>query len=220
LISEATADTFGGMPQLIDTIIEEISSNPISTCAIEASRLMMRLSRYLRPPHESHQNLFTALRRMVTIQSFDIALWTARSFIEQSLNLSCSFFMVRNREIIESLCILAKSRFYKIRAAAVSAIANLAQVVPNARKLSSYRCVVNILTLSLNRSQDDSESDDEIRFAIQAILLVANHHSASSRIAQHDGIIQSLCRYGTSSDGDIELKRAAFHGILMLAPSM
>jgi hypothetical protein len=182
--------------------------------------MILRLSRYLRPRHESHQNLLIALRRMATIQSFDVSLWTARSFIEQSLNLSCSFFMVRHREIMESLCRLAKSRFCKIRATALSAITNLAQVVPNARKLSSYKSIVNVLTLSLNRTQDDNESENEIRYAIQAMLLIAHHHSASSRTSQNIEIIQSLSRYGTSSDGDIELKRAAFHGILMLAPSI
>ena len=220
LVSESTADALGLVSNLMEQLADIGSSSPATACSVIASKAIKRLSCYVRTRHSSHQTLCDALVRMTKSPSFDVALWTARAFIEQSLNASNSFFMVRCEFTIGGILCLAMSKHSRVRSSAVEAIANLSQEAANARWLSTHASVVQTLIECIDRAHENWASENEQREAVRAILLIANHASASKRLAKHQGLIQALSRYGTSVDGDVELKRAALHGVLMLAPSM
>lgn len=220
LVSESSADAIGRVSNLMEQLADIGSSSPATDCSVIASRAIKRLSCYMRTRHSSHQTLCDALVRMSKSSSIDVSLWTARAYIEQSLNASNSFFMVRSESTIESLLSLAKSKNSRVRCSAFEAIANLSQEAANARRISTHDAVVQTLIECINRGNESGVSESEQREAVRSILLIANHSSGSKRVAKHQGLIQALSRYGTSVDGDVELKRAALYGVLMLAPSM
>lgn len=220
LVSESTADALGYVSNLMEQLADIGSSSPATGCSVIASKAIKRLSCYMRTRHGSHETLCDALVRMAKSPSFDVSLWTARAYIEQSLNPSNSFVMVRCESTIRGILCLAKSKHSRVRSSAVEAIANLSQEAANASRLSMHESVVQTLIESINGDHKSGASENERREAVRAILLIANHASASRRLAKHQGLIQALSRYGTSEDGDVELKQAALHGVLMLAPSM
>ena len=220
MVSESTANVIGNATNLLEQLGDIGSSSPATDCSIVASKAIKRLSTYMQTRHKGHQTLCEALVRMSKSPGFDVSLWTARAYIGQSLNVSSSFFMVRSESAIAGLLSLARSKHGRVRASAVEAIANLVQEPANARRLSTNEAVVNTLIYNIDAKGDTGGTENARRQAVRAILLIANHRSASKRAAKQRGLIQSLSRYGTSVDGDIELKRAALHGVLVLAPSM
>jgi hypothetical protein len=220
LVSESSADAIGSVSSLMEQLADIGSSSPATDCSVIASKAIKRLSCYMRTRHSSHQTLCDALEKMSKSTSIDVSLWTARAYIEQSLNASNSFFMVRSESTIEGILRLAMSKNSRVRSSAFEAIANLSQEAANARRVSMHDSVVQTLILCINRGNESGVLESEQREAVRAILLIANHASASKRVAKHQGLIQALSRYGTSVDGDVELKRAALYGVLMLAPSM
>lgn len=58
------------------------------------------------------------------------------------------------------------------------------------------------------------------RNAVLAILHLANHQKSKKMVAKQHNIVASLSRYGVSQDDDTELKSAALHGVIWLAPHM
>mmetsp|Transcript_26358 Transcript_26358/g.55091 ORF Transcript_26358/g.55091 Transcript_26358/m.55091 type:complete len:424 (-) Transcript_26358:760-2031(-) len=54
------------------------------------------------------------------------------------------------------------------------------------------------------------------RLSVQGILSLASQEVAKERIAKHHDCVSTLATFGVSDDGDIELKQAALHGVIML----
>jgi hypothetical protein len=220
LISASTAEAIGNVSTLMEQLGDLGSSSPPTDCSVLAAKAIKRLSTYMCTRHKGHQPLCDALVRMSKSPDCDVCLWTARAYVEQSLSASHSFFMVRSEAAIGGLLLLATCKHRRVRNSAIEALANLSQEPANARRLSAHESLVDILVKCVNRKDSTYGSDVERREAVRAILLIANHSSSTKRLAQHHGIIESLSRYGTSVDGDVELKRAALHCVLVLAPSI
>lgn len=219
LISASTAETIGNATTLMEQLGDLGSSSPPTDCSAVAAKAIKRLSTYMCTRHKGHQPLCDALVTMSKSPGFDVCLWTARAYVEQSLSASNSFVMVRSEEAIGGLIFLATSKHWRVRNAAIEALANLSQEPANARRLSAHDSLIYTLVKCVNGKDTSHGSEVERREAVRAILLISNH-SSSKRLAKHHGIIESLSRYGTSVDGDVELKRAALHCVLVLAPSM
>jgi hypothetical protein len=100
----------------------------------------------------------------------------------------------------------------------LEAAVNLSENRSNAKKIASS----NYLIAALVKCIDDQTCNNEIilrRHAIRAILSLVSHRSGSKRIAKHLGLVAALSRYGISAqDNDVELKRAALHGVILLSP--
>jgi hypothetical protein len=220
LVCETTASAIGSIPNMFEQLAQVASSSPATNHSAIAAKAIKRLSLYIKTHHKCHQSFCDALVRMSRCPTLDVSLWTARAYVEQSLKVSSSFILVRSETNIDGLLALARSKHTRVRASAVEAIANLAQEAANAKRLSTHGAVFDILITSIEAICDDDGSEDVRREAVRAILLMANHRTASKRVAKYCGLIRSLSAYGTSIDGDVDLKRAALHGVLVLAPSM
>jgi hypothetical protein len=186
-----------------------------------ASKILKRISTHIHTRHERHQAFCDALRIACESSDGNVSLWIARAYVEQSLHATNSFFILRSESTFNGLLILVRSKQGKVRATATEALANLAQECANARRLSNNEKALSLLVETLCAWNDENDDTSKAqREAVRAILLMTNHGQASKRVAKHVGLVQALARYGTSVDGDIELKRAALHGVLVLATSM
>jgi len=112
---------------------------------------------------------------------------------------------------------LAACDHIDVRAATFEALANLAQEPANARRISTNTVILELLVRTVHESHD-IESEEARRQAVRAVLLMASNHSSTKRVAKHLGLVSCLSRYGTSDDGDFELKQAALNGVVFLAP--
>jgi hypothetical protein len=221
LVCETTARAIGSIPNIFEQLAEAASSSPATNHSSVAAKAIKRLSLYIKIHHKCHQSFCDALVSMSRCPTLDVSLWTVRAYVEQSLEISSSFILVRSESNINGLLALARSKHARVRAFAVEAIANLAQEAANAKRLSTHGAVFDILITSIEATCDDDDGSEDVRReAVRAILLMANHRTASKRVAKYCGLIRSLSTYGTSIDGDVDLKRAALHGVLVLAPAM
>lgn len=66
----------------------------------------------------------------------------------------------------------------------------------------------------------EASNGEARRNAIGVILSLATHRTTFRRIAKEQGLVASLSMYGSSEDEDVEMKRAAIEGVLLLTPSM
>lgn len=220
LVCETTANAIGNIPDIFEQLADIAVSQPSTFHSAIAAKGIKRLSVYIQTRHKSHHDFCDSLVRMSACSGLDVCLWTARAYVEQTLRVSSSFILVRSDSNIAGLLALARSKHIRVRVSAVEAIANLAQEAANAKRLSTNDAVFDILIKSINETEEDDGGECVRREAVRAILLMANHRAASKRVAKQSGLIRSLSQYGTSIDGDVDLKRAALHGVLVLAPSM
>jgi hypothetical protein len=126
--------------------------------------------------------------------------------------------MVRIHQVVQTLTQLARDDNVDVQAAAVEALQNLAADTTNVKRLAMDSDLLEVFV-------SNAEGSGEIlaaarRHAVQALLSLASHRSTKRRIAKQYGLVASLSRYAMSEDNDDELKRAAIHGVILLAPLM
>lgn len=143
--------------------------------------------------------------------------WTAKAFLDQSALSSSNFYITRDPEALDALAQLTTCCYSDVKTCALEAVVNLTNDALNAKKLALNTRLLQALVSSIENHMD---SDDAFvrRHAVRAILSLASHRSSTRRLAKQFGLVSSLSRYGISQDNDVELKRAALHGVLLLAP--
>ena len=216
LICVKTAPHFMAYSGLLKELAKVAISSPSEHIKSLAARSIKRLSTHIHPRHNSHKELFEALNIMSFAKERLVGMWTARSLVEQSLLAGSSFLMVRTPVMMGIFVRLAASKYTDIKAATFEALANLSQEPANARRISMNGDILELLIHTI-RGENNLESESS-RQAVRAVLLMASNRSSTKRIAKHLGLVSCLSRYGTSADEDCELKQAALHGVVVLAP--
>ena len=126
-----------------------------------------------------------------------------------------SFFMARVRQIMSTVITLARDVNLAVKANAMEALQNLATNRVNVRRLAANSDLLELFVQNVVGGGVAVR-----RHAVQGLLSLAIHRSTKQRVAKQQGLVESLSRYGISEDDDVELKRAAIHGVLLLAPLM
>ena len=176
-----------------------------------------------------------------------VLCWAARGMARQSLKRENRPVMAKFRGLVGSLLYLAQreSANREISISALEALGALAMHGRSARSIAGNFIVLRALVdMSSSSSAEEGDGDEDgspncreeeddgdgdamgwtahsptrRKLAIKAILSLATHGSISERIARERGLVASLSRYGSSDDHDVELRRAATHGVLLLAP--
>ena len=217
LVNRETAPIIGSHPGLIDCLGDTASSKGPDSIAALAAQSIKRLSAYVRVRDRCHDGLLQAMVQMSGCEQKAILIWTAKAFLEQSALPGNGFYIVRATDTLNSLANLAASCHPGVKCYALEALANLAAPAANAKKLASNNSILDALVTSIG---DLSKSENALprRHAVRAILFLASHRSSTKRMAKQLGLVSSLSRYGISQDHDVELRRAALHGVLILAP--
>ena len=94
----------------------------------------------------------------------------------------------------------------------------------NIKRLALNPLILDALVNCAEQADEDDSDNNSIaqarRFAIQGILRLSSHRKYKRRLAKHFDLVKCLSTYAISHDEDKELKTAAIHGVLMLAPLM
>lgn len=218
LISRDTYKLIGLQQDLISTLVTISTSKKDSDAiaAVAAAQSIRRLATYAQVKDRFYEDLLRAMTQMSrSIRTKTVAPWAAKAFLDQSLLVSSSFYIVRDQDSMESIAELITSPHRQVKEPALEAVVNLTEKRSNAKKLASSHYLVTKLVDIV-----DGEKDAILRrHAVRAILSLVSHSSSTRRIAKHLGLVPALSRYGiTALDDDVELKRAALHGVLILAP--
>lgn len=187
--------------------------------SVLAAHALKRLASYITVHHKAHPDLLLALNSLTTTQNSRIRFWAVKGLYEQSKSSSGRFFMARTSDVLRVLTLLAISDPNEsVKLTATAALLALASDPANARRLAGCSAILEAFVENAKHIEKCRTSS---RLAIQAILSLASHMTANKqRIAKTLGLVESLSIYGVSQDTDNELKRAALHGVIILAPLM
>lgn len=215
-----TARHMGKHPGLLARLSSIACNLETRYVAEAAAQTIKRLASYIPVKDRSHELLLDALCRASQSTDHRVRRWVAKAFVEQSKLAGSSFYIVRNPQVTCILSELAKDLNSKVRAITLECIEKLTSDTSNAKRLAGDANVLDAITENASEPGNCEAAVDARRFAVQALLCLASHHSANSKLAKHLGTVESLSKYGVSTDNDVELKRAALHGVILLAPLM
>lgn len=214
-----TASALGNQEGVIDTIAA-LANEPDSYLAEKAAQTLKRFSTHISVSHNAHPALFDAILFLSrTTKHSRVKLWMAKAFLEQARLSVSSFVLVRSPEALQQLCKLARNKSVDIQLPAIEALRALCASFSNMKRIATNSAILETLVQVVERSNGGDEKELMVaRQAILAILNLIDHRSARRRAAKHAGVVASLSHYGMSSDDDEELKIAALHGVVLLAP--
>ena len=203
------------------SLMTSVAASPsIQKGSIIASQIIKRIATYIPASHPCHSALVDSILTLSSSNSHRIRLWAAKSFVAQSLIPGSSFFMMRIHQIVKALAQLAQDSYPAVRASAVEAVQNLAADTANLTRLAMETEVLEVVVRIAEEIEGEEAAVIARRQAVQVLLRLANHPSTKRRIAKQRGLVESLSKFGMSHDSDVELKRAAIHGVILLAPLM
>jgi hypothetical protein len=219
LISRDTFKIIGSQEGLVDTMAA-LSTSPKESdeTAGLAAQCIKRLATYVQVKDKCHEELLRAIIQMSHCERKSVQLWGAKAFLGLSALSSNSFYIVRDQDAMESVAHLIQCPHREVKEPALEAVVNLSENRSSAKKLVSSNSLVAALVSTIDERTD---YDNEMlrRHAVRAILSLVSHRSSTKRIAKHLGLVAALSRYGIAAqDNDVELKRAALHGVILLAP--
>jgi hypothetical protein len=193
---------------------DSLSGNEASICAAQA---LKRVASYVSVRSKDHPKLLDAMTSLASAKNSQIRFWAAKGLFEQSKSSTGRFYIARTCDVLKTLIQLAKADPCKsVKVIATEALLTLATDTANAKRLASSS---EVLETFAETAKQANECESYVRSAIQAILSLASHKTANKqRVAKTLGLVESLSSYGVSHDTDNELKRAALHCVIILAP--
>mmetsp|Transcript_27813 Transcript_27813/g.64421 ORF Transcript_27813/g.64421 Transcript_27813/m.64421 type:complete len:526 (-) Transcript_27813:1996-3573(-) len=215
---QPTSKTIGNQDEILVTLADLGSTNPSHSIATAAAHIIKNLSVHVGMSDPCHQELMDSLLKVAGSTRFGALMWAAKGLVQQTLQAGSSFYMVRAPKVMDTILRLCNSKHARVKAVALQAVANLAQECSNARILAANGRILCTLVDNVEGDKDGN-NEEARREAVRATLNLASHQSSSGRAAKQMGLMPSLSRYGTSDDDDIDLKRAALHAVVVLAPS-
>jgi hypothetical protein len=192
--------------------------DPDSTKVLAAHSLK-RLACYTSVCDKYHPDLLDALTTVANSGDRRIRMWAVKGIREQSLSSTGRFYIARSPDMLAVLVGLARNDCCRqVRFQATEALLTLASDSSNAKRMVNSSDVLETLVENADQAKSYPASG---RSSIQAILALACHRTANKqRVAKTFGLVESLCSYGVSRDDDNELKKAALHCVIVLAPLM
>jgi hypothetical protein len=188
-----------------------------NTCAIVAARLIKRLASYVSVRDLGHAELIDAIVELTASEHAQIRLLAAKSFFQQSCEVTNRFLLARSPNAMKVIITLTgDSGSDAVRAVASEALFKFAS---NYKHLAYDSRLLPTLVKNLEKLDFGNEwSAQAARCSVQAILTLAEHRSARERIAKQLGLLANLSKYAMSGDTDVELKKDALRGVIVLVP--
>lgn len=220
LICRESYKSVGLSDGLIDTIAGISTSHRESEeIATLAAQCIKRLATYVQVKDKCHEKLLQAIIEMSHCERKNVKLWAAKALLDQSAVSSNSFYIVRDEEAMKSVAGLIDCATRDVKEPALEIMVNLSENRASAKKLASNNNLMASLVRTIDEHTDCKDTMILRQHAVKAILSLVSHKSSTKRIAKHYGLVAALSRYGiTAQDNDVELKRAALHGVIILAP--
>jgi hypothetical protein len=182
----------------------------------DGAMAIKKLSTYIKVGDCCHRELLQVLVQMSSAKAHSAVLWTAKAFAQQSKLPENRIRMVKHSNLLDTLVQLCRRTCMDVRTSALECVCNLAEDNVAAKYIVAKS---DLLRLIVENASCDAENKAR-QNAVSAILCLASHRSAKivTRVAKQRGLVASLSMYGTSCDTDVELKRVALHGVVLLAP--
>lgn len=222
LISRETVKSIAFQEGLIDVVALMATSpkdeQPDEVASL-AAQCIKRLAAYVQVKDKCHEGLLRAIIQMSHCEKKTVKHWAANAFLAHSAMSSNSFYIVRDQDALKSLAYLIGCPQREVKEPALETMVNLSENRSSAKKLAANNDLMAALVKCIDEQHGDFDNTILRRHAVRAILSLVSHRSSTKRIAKHLGLVAALSRYGiASSDTDVELKRAALHGVIILAP--
>jgi len=187
---------------------------------VAAAQSLKRLATYITIGESCYQALLDALMSIAASTDANVRFWAAKAFVEQTKMSTNGFYVARMARVMQTITNLAQDASPSVKACAIEALLNLAADTANAKRLAMSAEVLRAFVANATGDGDCEASNKAKRDSVQAILTLASHKSSKGRVAKQIGLVATLSKYGVSLDVDSELRNAALHGVIVLAPLM
>lgn len=204
---------------LIDVLTSIASDKSCEKSKLLAAQAIKRLASQALVNSKGNGKLLEAIISLLSSKDYRVRHWGIRAVFEQSQNAACNFYIMRTSHVVKILANLVMDENPSVKSTAVSVILKLASNPLNPRILGKNRVLLDALSCCAVE-QSGQVCDTTRRNAIQTMLHLASHQKSKMIVAKHRNMVTSLSKYGVSQDNDAELKRAALHGVIWLAPHM
>ena len=216
-----------------ETSVKKLASYPgtidrLSSFAMEAdvsigimsAKILKRMASYVSIREKGHNELVDALIHCASSSNTLVRSWVAKGLLVQSESSTNAFFIARSQPVLQAVFALSTDIDPGVRKAAIQTLYNAASEASNTRRAAFTTQYLNAFVSNANFYHDTANNDtlSTRRLSIRGILKLSDHPKSYYRVAKQNGTIESLARYGVSSDTDEELKRAALHAVVLLSP--
>jgi hypothetical protein len=206
----------------------EMDSVKLSSDApVLAAQALKRLATYVSVCNSSHPLLLEALVTLTLAKNDRIRFWATQGLHEQSKSSTGRFYMSRAGNAMDVLIGIAKlDSCNRVKSVAIETLLSLAVDATSAMRLAKNSRLLESLASTVNQelskmSTTSIQVQCFVRLAIQTMLSLACHETTNKHcVAKTFGFVESLSLYGVSRDCDTELKKAALHCVVFLAPWM
>ena len=225
IISRKAAVELSNQSGLLKKFVAFSSQNEEADLARTASQTLKRIATHVPTDHENFGLLLDSIVQQAGSSDARVRYWACSAFLAQSLVPGSSFYLARDHHVVGILAKLGlDDTSPQVKAVAVEVIHKLASQEANIKRLALNPLILDALVNCAEQADDDDSDNNSIaqarRFAIQGILRLSSHRKYKRRLAKHFDLVKCLSTYAISHDEDKELKTAAIHGVLMLAPLM
>ena len=220
LIDSNVAKSMKSHPGVYSRLAKVAMMNDENDSSIKASQILKRMASHVSVRDEGHGELLDALLTCAASPRRDIRRWAARGLQVQSESSTNAFFIARSHIVLQSLIVLSADPDNGVRKSAIQTLFNAANEASNTRRAASTSEYLDAFVSNVSRhlGSNDEELLFTSRISIKGILKMAEHPKCHQRVAKQKGVVESLARYGISTDHDGELKTAALHAVLLLTP--
>eukprot|EP00977_Amphora_coffeiformis_P015818 scaffold4740_cov165-Amphora_coffeaeformis.AAC.16 len=230
--SEAAAQTLSSLV-VDETSVKKLASYPgilhrLSSFAMKAeatlgtmaAKILKRMASYISIREKGHQDLIEALINCAGSPRTSVRRWAARGLLVQSESSTNAFFITRSQPVLQAVFTLSTDPDPRVRKSAIQTLYNAASEASNTRRAAYTTQYLNAFVSNSSGYHDTANYDalSTKRLSIRGILKLSDHPKNYHRVAKQKGTIESLARYGVSSDTDEELKGAALHAVVILSP--
>lgn len=213
LIAPRTARRLTFIPGLVLGVVGGDDAMPLAAHALK------RLAMYLGAWNRMYPDVIDALVKLSASSNPDVRVWAARSFLEQSRPAASGFFLVRTPDVMANILELCHDKVSVIQAIATETVLCLASTTANRKRLLTHVKVLPTMVHHALALENQCEWRAKAnRFAVKLILSLIDIDTVRMRVAKELNLLLSLSKYAVSMDEDKELRHAALHGVMVLAP--
>ena len=219
VIDETSVKKLASYPGIFDRL-SSFAMKAEVTQGTKAAKILKRMSSYISIRDNGHKELVDALIACAGSPKTLVRSWAAKGLLVQSESSTNAFFIARSQQVLQAVFALSTDTDPSVRKSAIQTLFNAANEASNTRRAAFSTQYLHAF-ISNSSGYNDTTNYDALsttRLSIRGILKLSDHPKSYHRVAKQNGAIESLARYGVSSDTDGELKGAALQAVVLLSP--
>lgn len=178
-----------------------------------AAQCFKKIASYTAVNDDHFQDLMECISMLIHSKVGQVREWAATSYLDMSRKLSHAFWLVREAHAMAAINALARDNLASVRARATEALTNLLSSTVNLKRIVLQESILTTITDNTEDVCDKTRGQ-----AIVATLMLVHYAPLRPRVAKQSGLAACLSQFGVSNHTNVELRKAALQGVILLTP--